>query len=105
MIATTATMVFDWDKAARLIVERKPFSARAGLSQCWERTGGIIWEDGRPIPKDDTYVYLSSFWATPELDLDGAIVDCYVMKNETSSWNAYTYWPDSACAILAGLAK
>ena len=29
-------MVFDWNKAARLIKERKPFVASAGLRDDWE---------------------------------------------------------------------
>ena len=57
--------VFDWDKAAQLIKERKPEIAEAGLSGDWEYTGGEIYCDGKPVPQDDTYTYLSSIWATP----------------------------------------
>ena len=92
--------VFDWDKAATLIVERGVKEASAGLSQDWEYTGGPILKDGKPVPAADTYVYLSSNWATPELDLNGdETLDCFVMQPETE-WDAETYWPDSARAIL-----
>lgn len=39
-MAGAAHMVFDWDKAARIIRERKPSTAAAGLSGDWEYTGG-----------------------------------------------------------------
>lgn len=94
-------MVFDWDKAARLIAERKPQTASAGLSGDWEWTGGEIYRDGKPVPADDTYVYLSSTWATPELELDGDVIDCFLMKSQTPGWDEKTYWPASALAILA----
>lgn len=91
--------VFDWDKAARLIKEANPTEAGAGLSGDWEYTGGSIFEDGKPT--EDGYTYLASTWATPELDMDGEIVDCYVMESETE-WGCDTRWPESARKILEG---
>lgn len=93
-------MVFDWDKAARIIKEKKPRIAGAGLCHDWEYTGGKIFKNGKPVPKEDTYTYLASTWATPELDLDGIRMDCYKMQSETSTWDARTYWPESALKIL-----
>lgn len=93
-------MVFDWLKAAQLIVERKPSEARAGLQSDWEWTGGSIFADGKIIPKDETYTFLASTWATPELELDGEVMDCFRMESEVPGWDAYTYWPDEAMAIL-----
>ena len=92
-------MVFDWVKAAKLIKKRKPARASAGLSQDWEYTGGDIWKNGKPVPKEDTYTFLASTWATPELDIDGEIVDCFIMKSETE-WDEKTYWPDEALKIV-----
>ena len=92
-------MVFDWDKAARIIAERKPKQAEAGLRGDWEWTSGTIYEDGEPV--HDDYTYLASTWATPELDIDGEIIDCYVMQSETE-WDSDTKWPESALAILNG---
>jgi hypothetical protein len=94
-------MVFDWDKAARIIRERKATTASAGLAQDWEWTGGEILTDGKPTPEDDTYVYLASNWATPELDIDGEVMPCYRMQ-DGSGWDSKTYWPESALAILNG---
>ena len=92
-------MVFDWDKAAKLIRERKPECASAGLRGDWEYTGGTIYENEKPVMNE--YTYLSSTWAVPELDIDGEIIDCYRMKHETPGWCASTKWPQSALDILS----
>lgn len=90
-------MVFDWDKAARLIAQRKPRIAMAGLRGDWEFTCGVIYEDGVLVTKD--YTFLASTWAVPELDMDGETVECYKMESETPKWDALTKWPKSAVEI------
>lgn len=94
--------VFDWDKAAQLIKDKKPLSVSAGLSGDWEWTGGEIYTDGKPVPAEDTYVYLASTWATPEIEIDDVRYDCFKMQSETPSWDSGTYWPESALTILNG---
>lgn len=91
-------MVFDWDKAARLIRESGVSVASAGLRSDWEYTGGVIFEDGKPYMND--YTYLASTWAVPELNLDGEIVECYKMKSKTPGWDSDTKWPESSLKIL-----
>lgn len=91
-------MVFDWDRAARLIRERKPERASAGLRSDWEYTGGTIYKDEKPVMND--YTYLASTWAVPELDMDGDIVECFRMEHEVPGWNSKTKWPKSALDIL-----
>lgn len=101
-------MVFDWEKAALLIRERQPQVASAGLAQDWEWTGGVIYQNNAPVPADETYVYLASTWATPELSLDGEIIECYRMRDAVpDSWYvdgndnpANIYWPPVALTIL-----
>lgn len=93
-------MVFDWDKAARLIAKSKPQSVSAGLAGDWEWTGGSIYEDGKPVPSSETYTYLASTWATPEINIDGEVQDCFRMVSESPGWGSGTYWPESATAIL-----
>lgn len=93
-------MVFDWDKAAKLIRESGMKDACAGLRSDWEYTGGYIFIDGEP--DFDSYTYLASTWATPELEIDGDVVECYRMKHEVPDWGASTKWPESALAILKG---
>lgn len=94
--------VFDWDKAAQLIRDRKPKVAKAGLGSDWEYTGGEIYRDGTPVDCAHTYVYLASNWAIPELDMDGEIIGCWRYQDESPGWVADTYWPESSRKILEG---
>lgn len=99
------SMVFDWEKAARLIKERGASNASAGLRGDWEWTGGQILADGKPVPREETFTFLSSTWAVPELEIDGETIDCYRMQSEVPGWNSDTYWPPEALALLADNAK
>ena len=92
-------MVFDWDAAARHIVQHKIMDADAGLENDWEWTGGPILRDGKIVPRSKTYTYLASTWAQPQLQADYSLFPCWRMESETE-WDADTYWPDSARAIL-----
>lgn len=101
--------VFDWEKAARLIRERGAQEASAGLAGDWEYTGGDILRDGQPIPRSETYTYLASTWATPEIEIDGEVYDCYRIETDVpASWLVSTtdmaaiYWPEPALAVLRG---
>ncbi len=91
-------MVFDWNKAAQIIKERKAKSASAGLRNDWEWTGGRIYEEGAPV--QDDYTYLASTWAVPELEVDGDLIPCYKMQSEVPGWDAGTKWPKSALEIV-----
>lgn len=91
-------MVFDWDKAARIIKERSPESAAAGLRDDWLYTSGIIYRNGQP--NTTGYAYLASTWAVPELYIDGEMIPCYRMQSEVPNWGAETMWPRSALKIL-----
>lgn len=88
--------VFDWDKAAKIIKERKPETASAGLAEDWFWTGGTIYENGRPVK---SATYLASTWATPVLRFDGEEIVCYRPKGY-HGWNEDTRWPKSALKIL-----
>lgn len=90
-------MVFDWDKAARLILYHQPKCAEAGLLGDWAMTGGTIYQDKQLIK--DSYTYLASTWAKPLLRLDDVDYECYTMQSQTE-WNAETKWPQSALDIL-----
>jgi hypothetical protein len=91
-------MVFDWDTAARLIKAAQPKVASAGLRDDWEWTAGEIYRDGE-IEKN--YTYLASTWAVPELELDGVLQPCFVMKNLAPEWDQHTKWPQSSIDILS----
>jgi hypothetical protein len=88
--------VFDWDKAARILVSRKPHEASAGLASDLEYTEGTIWRDGKPVLGEGAY--LASNWAEPVLVIDGEEINCEV--DGDTSWDANTKWPESALAIL-----
>ena len=93
-------MVFDWIKCANLIVAERPKVVSAGLAGDWEYTGGNIWREGKPVPLDETYVYLTSTWAQPEIDMDGYVQACYKKQGKTPGWDADTYWPPEAVKIM-----
>ena len=98
-------MVFDWDKAASIIRQGRVSGASAGLRDDWDWTGGPILRWGEPVSSEDTYVYLASTWAPPELSMespDGTVtIPCWRYEDETG-WGPQTYWPESALAILRG---
>ena len=94
--------VFDWDKAAELIREASPMEASAGLGTDWFSTGGPIYQDGYPVKEEDTYTYLASNWAIPELDMDGVVQPCWQWQDDTPGWGSNTYWPESSLKILEG---
>ena len=95
--------VFDWDKAARIIKERNPEKAAAGLSEDWFWTGAVIWNDGKI--SDEWKPYLKSYWATPVIVLESALdweeIECWIPAEETE-WDENTHWPESARKILLG---
>lgn len=95
--------VFDWDKAARIIKERKIKNASAGLKGDWYWTAGTILDDGE-IPGEG-YTYLASTWATPTLEInddedDSIMIECWKIQSETPDWDSGTFWPESAMKIL-----
>ena len=90
--------VFDWDRAAEIIKNLECENASAGLQSDWEYTGGEIFTDGKP--NLDDYTFLASTWATPELEIDGIVYECYKMQSEVPKWNSDTKWPESALNIL-----
>lgn len=93
-------MVFDWEKAAKIIKEEEVKDAAAGLRGDWEYTGGTILHEGKPVDQKKTYTYLASTWAVPELKIKGKKIACYKMQSETPDWNSDTYWPPEALVIL-----
>jgi hypothetical protein len=90
--------VFDWLKAAKILKERKPKEAYAGLSRDLEWTAGCIYRKGKPITDESTY--LRSTWATPVLVIGNEEIPCFVDESSTQ-WNEETKWPEEALKILA----
>ena len=91
-------MVFDWDKAAKLITEHSATDAAALLGRD-RPTWTQILEDGEP---PDNEVWLASTWEVPTLEIsEESSVPCWRWTDETS-WDGSTYWPASALGILRG---
>jgi hypothetical protein len=88
-------MVFDWDKAARILSDRMPDMAFAGLEGDYAYTGGIIWLSGEPWMRD--YTYLASTWAKPLLIIGDEAIECWCHNPD---WDAGTKWPLSAMEIV-----
>ena len=88
---------FDWVKAATILKERNPGSAHAGLQTC---TSGLIWDEHKPVPEEETYVYLSSQWATPILVIDDEEIECWTEEGASAEGSAHIYWPEEALKIL-----
>lgn len=93
-------MVFDWEKAARLINKHGVKSASAGLSGDWKWTSGDILINGKLVEYEYSGCYLASNWARPAIEIRGVFFDCYKMQSETPGWDSHTYWPEEALAIL-----
>jgi len=97
---------FDWDKAAAIIREKvkvhPDLRAEAGLQGDWEYTGGIIFEDGKPVIDGGTY--LQSNWATPTMilswdDEEQEEIPCFTEGN--ARFNESTTWDEISLAILS----
>lgn len=107
----TASRVFDWRKAANLLVEKMkegdPFIAYAGLEEDMEWTGGTILSfDGHSFELNrDSYTYLASNWAKPILVIhyeDQSDLElCCWEYSEDSEYDSSTRWPTEAVNILA----
>lgn len=107
----TASRVFDWRKAANLLVEKMkegdPFVAYAGLESDMEWTGGpILSFDGYSFKLNkDSYTYLASTWAKPILVIhyedESDLELCCWEYSEGSEYNSSTKWPPEAVNILA----
>lgn len=90
--------VFDWDKAAQMIKDRKPEIVEAGLQEDWSHTSGPIYMDGKPYY--DGYTYLFSMWATPILMIDDEEIECFTSGDDERGYDSSTKWPESSLSIL-----
>lgn len=99
--------VFDWDKAAELILQRSPQMAHAGLIEDWGATSALIYDKGKPRLEEDFYEkpYLMSDWAMPVLVIGEERIQCWRWQHELpedNMWDAFTNWPQSALDIVSG---
>jgi hypothetical protein len=90
--------VFDWNKAARLIIENGCSHASAGLSEDWFWTGACILVQGRPTFEHEPW--LGSLWATPVIRIGDDDIPCWIYQKDSNGWDEHTMWPESALKIL-----
>ena len=95
-------MVFDWDKAARLIKKRNAKFAYAGLEEDWVDTSGVIWDSSKGGIVRNKKLFLASTWTKPIIEVNWSKYRCYRRKSKTPGWDELTVWPDSAMAIVEG---
>jgi len=83
------TRQIDWDKLHDYIIlnQINLESVSAGLAEDWTYTSGDVWNKEQGfIPQEETYVYGSSTWATPSIevtDVNGntEIFECWKLGN------------------------
>lgn len=96
---------FNFDMAANLIKEKlkdhPDLIAEAGLEGDWDYTGGVIFQDGKPV--SDDYTYLASNWAIPTLifswgEKEQESIDCWVEENKR--FNSNSQWDEQSLKLL-----
>ena len=86
----TSDMVFDWERAATVISERKPFVAYAALGSQKEK----IYQGGFPVYSETVH----SEQLMPMLIVnDECPIPCFKMEYDT---NGMEVWPKKALDIL-----
>lgn len=95
--------VFDWNKAAQILRDRKTLTCKACIIEDYDETVGSILIDGEPA-LDFKFPYLSSCYGTPCIVFEDCdFVPCWIPQSESPDWTGYTYWPESARCILKGI--
>lgn len=83
----------DWEKARKIcevaISENPNVVISAGLMEDWNNTSGTIYEDGEYVRE---YVYGSSCWATPIVDVDGVEYECWTHEKPKDPSNHVPSW-------------
>jgi len=89
--------VFDWEKAALILADKRIMNAEVGLDEDWGWTSDTLIADG--LPNRDCGAYLHSIWATPVIKLDDdTTIECWRPSSEVEDLDAV--WPESALNIL-----
>ncbi len=99
-------MVFDWDKALRIIIERREkhpdLRAEAGLQGDWNATKRLIYNATGPLISGEEG--LLSTWAVPTLILtwntnDQTEFECYIIGTKLLE-KSYSQWTEDQVNIL-----
>jgi hypothetical protein len=96
--------IFDWNKAARILRERKPSMATAYIGGMREHTEVSIWVNHGPLLGCNAFLLSHDICGyQPRLDCGADYAtDCAIKINDTDDWGPDTWWPESAIDILKG---
>jgi hypothetical protein len=95
--------IFDWDKAARLIKEKKPkMPVLAGIKEDWHYTFGAIYDNGEIINDSSPWTYSNLY--TPQMVINREFIECWIYAKEELifSKDELNHWTESAINILNG---
>lgn len=100
---STTMRYFDWDRFARIVVERGIVGAAVGLNGDWMSTAQMILMDGKPLLKRSPFT--ASTWAVPGFMADNGrfepcYLECHVDQFNTDGFWECRKWPRSAIKIL-----
>ena len=79
----------DWNKVQKIVDEHPNSVIRAGLMEDWNNTSGLIFAKGKYY---DGYVYGSSTWATPIVDVDGEEIECWTHEKTKEGHSKPDWW-------------
>ena len=84
-----AMKYMDWNKVQKIVDEHPNSVIRAGLMEDWNNTSGLIFAKGKYY---DGYVYGSSTWATPIVDVDGKEIECWTHEKTKEGHSKPDWW-------------
>lgn len=79
----------DWKKVQKIVDEHPDSVIYAGLMEDWGCTSGLIYAKGKYY---DGYVYVSSLWATPIVDVDGEEIECWTYEKTEEDHRKPVWW-------------
>ena len=83
------TKYMDWKKVQQIVDENPNAVIYAGLQEDWAQTSGLIYARGKYY---DGYVYGSSYWATPIVDVDGEEIECWTYEKTEEGSGKPSWW-------------
>lgn len=92
--------IFNWESAAKFIVENRPEVAAMSLNGDYEISYREIYRGGKIVTHHkDIALFCGSTWATPVFVANDKVYECYLPASQTKH-KQKTYWPKEAREIL-----
>jgi hypothetical protein len=90
-------MVFDWERAAKLMKAYDGENVRAGMKNAWTDfydNAGFILKNGEAVNEAGI---VASYNATPTIEIDGRLFPCFRWADESDHSAS---WTDAAVEIM-----